>query len=117
MSATTLSRGWIPQTADKMVIGQGELQLEPITEQGLADSLIVESSLERVAVFTHGYLPLTLHDITHMRRVMTRSRARRGVLFVFQDTVVTGPVSLLSGLSKIEIVQLCAHDAALPSHS
>ena len=100
------SRGWIPQTAKKMVIGQDDLQLEPITAQGLSDGLVVQSSLERIVVFTHNHPQLLLSDISHLRRVLTRAHASRAVLFVQRDLLIASPVSLLATLSKIEIVRL-----------
>ncbi|MGH7231022.1 MAG: hypothetical protein ACREJU_06635 [Nitrospiraceae bacterium] len=107
MSATlALSRGWLPQTADKMAISQNEFQLEPIADTRPADGIVVQSSLERVAVFTHNQPQLSLSDISHMRRVRARSHARRAVLFVRKDLAVASSVSLLATLSKIEIVQI-----------
>jgi hypothetical protein len=99
------SRGWIPQTADKMVIGQDDLQLESITAQGLSDGLIVQSSLERIVVFTLNHPHLLLSDISHLRRVLSRAHASRAILFVRKDLLITSPVSLLATLSKIEIVR------------
>ena len=114
MSATiAFSRGWLPQTADKMVIGRSELQLEPIADQGQAEGLIVESPLERVAVFTHHHPELTVSEISRMRRMLIRSRARRAVLFIRRNLAVDSSVCLLASLSKIEIIRIDVEDADL----
>jgi hypothetical protein len=107
MSTTTvISRGWIPQTADRMVVGKDDLHLEPILGDGPHNGLIVQSSLERVAVFTHNHARLSLSDIGGLRRMKTRAQARRALLLVPQDLIVESAVALLATLSKIEIIRI-----------
>ena len=75
-------------------------------ETGHADGMLVESLLERIAIFVHAQDSLSLSDLSHVRRVMARAQARRAYLFVLATTAVQKPVELLATLSKIRIVRV-----------
>ena len=85
-----------------------ESHLEPIfdRENGRQDGLLVESSLERVVVFAREQEALSLSDVSYVRRAMTRTQARRALLYVAAGTSIANAVMLLATLSKIEIVRL-----------
>ena len=73
--------------------------------QGLSDGLVVQSSLERIVVFTHNHPQLLLSDISHLRRVLhAPMRVGRSSLCreIFSSQALR---SLLATLSKIEIVR------------
>jgi hypothetical protein len=83
-------------------------RVEPIRapDGGPQDGLLVESALERVAVFRRRGTALSLEDITAFRRRMHQAQARRALLCVPADMPIANPVMLLATLSKIEIVRL-----------
>ncbi|MBI4401568.1 MAG: hypothetical protein HY581_08045 [Nitrospirae bacterium] len=100
----------VSQIASKAVAGVDESRTEPVIDRdnGRQDGLLVESSLERVVVFSRKQATLSLSDISHLRRMMARAQARRALLYVPLETTVSNPVMLLATLSKIEIVRLAA---------
>ena len=82
--------------------------IEPIFDQenGRQDGLLVESTLERVVVIAREQETLSLSDVSYVRRAMTRTQARRALLYVAMGTSIANAVMLLATLSKIEIVRL-----------
>lgn len=98
----------VSRMASKTVAGVDESRVEPIfdSEKGRQDGLLVESSLERVVVFAREQEALSLSDVSYVRRVMTRTQARRALLYVPVGTSIPNAVMLLATLSKIEIVRL-----------
>ncbi len=113
---TTLARfeEVLPEIARKAVCGDDEPRMEPLLDPngGRESGLLVETSLERVVVTGWGEPTLSLADVSHVRRMMIRVHARRGILCVPLWIVIPNPVMLLATLSKIEIVRLAAgwHD-------
>jgi hypothetical protein len=99
-----LSDEWIPQ-ATKAVGGMEELRVEPIWNNGHVDGLLLQSSLERVAVFTWKDRSVSLADVSRLRKAMTRAQARRALVYVPKEIAIASPVILLATLSKIEIVR------------
>jgi len=83
-------------------------RMEPIfdRENGRQDGLLVEASLERVVVFAREQEVLSLSDVSYVRRAMTRTQARRALLYVAAGTSIANAVMLLATLSKNEIVRL-----------
>ena len=95
--------------------GQGsglgsESRLEPIIDSlsGRQRGLLLESPFERVAVFSRETRELRLHDISEVRKLLVRAKARRALLYVPIHTVVHNDVRLLATLSKIEVVRFSA---------
>ena len=78
----------------------------PDREPGGHDGLLVQSALERVAVFTTRADELTLADVSALRRRMRDAQARRGLLCVPTNMRIPSPVMLLATLSKIEVIKL-----------
>ena len=85
-------------------IGKEGVQFEPIIEDGIYHGMLVQSPLERVALFSWKRIDLTLSDITRLRQALIRFRARRALLYVPADIVIPSCVRLLATLSKIVIV-------------
>jgi hypothetical protein len=67
--------------------------------------MLVQSPLERVALFSWKRMILTLSDISHLRQALTRCHARRAVLYVSADIPIPSAFMLLATLSKIAIVR------------
>lgn len=95
--------------------GQGsgwgdESRLEPIIDalSGRQRGLLLESPCERVAVFSRERRELGLNDVSDVRKLMVRAKARRSLLYVPIQTMVPNAVRLLATLSKIEIVRYSA---------
>lgn len=97
-----------PHVATKAVTESDESRVEPIInpEDGREEGVLVQSSLERVAVFVRKQAELTLADVTHLRRAMRRVQARRSLLCVPTSMTIPNPVLLLATLSKIEVIRL-----------
>jgi hypothetical protein len=89
--------------------------MEPLLdlERGSGDGFLIESSLERVVVVGQDRPILSLADVSYVRRMMIRARARRGLLYVPVWTTIPNPVRLLATLSKIEIIRLAVESHAL----
>ncbi|HTK88074.1 MAG TPA: hypothetical protein VL329_10095 [Nitrospiraceae bacterium] len=81
------------------------VQFEPIIEDGMYHGMLVQSALERVALFSWKRMILTLTDISHFRQALTRFQARRAVLYVSADLHIPSSFILLATLSKIAIVR------------
>lgn len=98
----------VSQLASRAVAGLEESKVEPVIdrENGQQDGFLVELPLERVILVSREQQALSLSDVSHVRRVMTRAHARRAVLYVPVETTISNPVMLLATLSKIQIVHL-----------
>jgi hypothetical protein len=81
------------------------VQFEPIIEGGIYHGMLVQSALERVALFSWKRMILTLTDISHFRQALTRFQAQRAVLYVSADLHIPSSFILLATLSKIAIVR------------
>jgi hypothetical protein len=88
----------------------GESRLEPIIDglSGRQRGLLLELPCERVAVFSRETPVLRLHDVSEIRKLLMRAKARRALLYVPIRTLVPNDVRLLATLSKIEIVRFSA---------
>ena len=87
------------------VIETDTVEFEPIIEDGIYHGMLVQSPLERVALFNWKRITITLSDITRLRRALTRFQARRAVLYVSADIQIPSAFTLLATLSKIAIVR------------
>jgi hypothetical protein len=87
------------------IIEAETVQFESIIEGGIYHSMLVQSALERVALFSWKRMILTLTDISHFRQALTRFQARRAVLYVSADLHIPSSFILLATLSKIAIVR------------
>ena len=98
----------MPEVAAKACwIGDGsQVQRLPDREHGRHDGLVVQSALERVAVFTTHEDELTLADVSSLRRRMREAQARRALVCVPTNMSIPSPVMLLATLSKIEVIRL-----------
>ena len=76
------------------------------SETGETDGLLLESLLERVAVFVRAQDTLSLADVSSLRRTMAQGQARRADLYVLMSTTIQKPVMLLATLSKIRILRV-----------
>lgn len=85
--------------------GTETVRFEPIIEDGVYHGMLVQSPLERVALFNWKRINLTLSDITRLRQAVTRFQARRAVLYVSRDILIPSSFTLLATLSKIAIVR------------
>ena len=94
--------------------GVDESRTEPIIDRnnGQWNGLLVETSLERVAVFCRELESLALADVSQVRHTMIHAQARRALLYVPGKTTISNPVMLLATLSKIQIVRLAEEDPA-----
>lgn len=117
MSTTTAAFGEVlTQVARRAVCSDDdESRMEPLLDpdRGREDGLLIESSLERVVVLGRDGPILSLADVSYVRRMMIRARARRGLLYVPAWTTIPNPVRLLATLSKIEIIRLAVESHAL----
>jgi hypothetical protein len=84
--------------------------MEPLRDpsNGQEDGFLIESGCGRMVVTGRDEPVLSLADVSRVRQMMVRARARRGLLYVPVRTVVANPVMLLATLSKIEIVRMAA---------
>ena len=80
------------------------VQFEPIIDDGIYHGMLVQSPLERVALFSWKRITLTLSDITRLRQALIRFRGRRAVLYVSADIQIPSSITLFATLSKIAIV-------------
>ncbi|HEX3203660.1 MAG TPA: hypothetical protein VHQ67_02835 [Nitrospiraceae bacterium] len=87
------------------VVGRDEVRFEAIVDNGHEQGVLVESPLERVALFIWREPSLRLSDISRLRWIMRRIQARRAVLYVPIGITVPGPVSLMAALSKIAMTR------------
>lgn len=75
-------------------------------DTGEPEGMLVDSLLERVAIFVRAQDSLSLADISALRRTLARAQARRAYLYVLMTTSIQKPVMLLATLSKIRIVRV-----------
>lgn len=94
--------------------GEGA-RVEPLInpETGQTDGMLVESFLERIALFFRAQGSLSLADISQVRRAMARGQARRAYLYVLANTSIQNPVMLLATLSKIRIIRVEVPDPGM----
>lgn len=85
--------------------------IDPATSQ--REGVVLESVLERVAVFQRVQDSLSLADISHMRRAMARAQVPRAYLYIPLTAEIQKPVQLLATLSKIRIVRVEAPELEL----
>ena len=81
------------------------VRFESIIADGLYHGMLVQSPLERVALFSWKRIDLTLLDLTCLRHAITRFQARRAVLYVPADIPIPSSLMLLATLSKIAVVR------------
>ena len=81
------------------------VRFESIIGDGLYHGMLVQSPLERVALFSWKRVDLTLSDLTCLRHVLTRFQARRAVLYVPADILIPSSLLLLATLSKIAVIR------------
>lgn len=105
MSVRTFLADESEHTATSDLIEAETVRFEPIIEDGIYHGMLVQSPLERVALFNWKRIDFTLTDITCLRKVLTRFQARRAVLYVSSDLHIPSSFILLATLSKIAIVR------------
>ena len=105
MSVRSLHAGHSQRIGPSVLIGTEPVQFEPIIEGGIYHGMLVQSSLERVALFNWRRINFTLSDITRLRQALIRFQARRAVLYVSADIQIPSSFMLLATLSKIAIVR------------
>ena len=98
----------LPKIAASSVGHDVDSHVEPIIDPatGRELGLLVESELERVVIARRDQPEVALEDVSRIRQILVRVRARRGLLCVPIDAVIPNPVMLLATLSRIEIVRL-----------
>ncbi len=98
----------VSQVANRTVQGSEGTRTEPLLnpDSGQPEGMLMESLLERVAIFVRAQDSLSLDDISYVRRSMARAQARRAYLYVLSETNVQQPIMLLATLSKIQIVRV-----------
>ena len=98
----------LPRIAEKGVGRDFDSHVEPLIDpsNGQQAGLLVESVFERVVVVKRDQPEVSLEDVSRMRQMIVRVRARRGLLCVPVDAMIPNPVMLLATLSRIEIVRL-----------
>ncbi|MGH7256373.1 MAG: hypothetical protein ACREI3_11405 [Nitrospirales bacterium] len=103
----------VSEIARQNFSGSDVMRMEPVSDPvtGEVDGLLVESSLERVVVFSRTPDLLSLGEISRLRRALGRVQARRALLYVPGHTIVTSSVMLLATLSKIKIVRLAVAES------
>lgn len=106
-SAPVLEEVVAQMTTRRLDAGEGA-RVEPLInpETGQPDGMLLESFLERVALFFRAQDSLSLADISQLRRAMARGQARRAYLYVLTNTYIQNPVMLLATLSKIRIIRV-----------
>ncbi len=105
MSITSFYAGPSESRSASDVIEADTVEFEPIIEDGIYHGMLVQSPLERVALFNWKRVTITLSDITRLRRALTRFQVRRAVLYVSADIQIPSALTLLATLSKIVIVR------------
>lgn len=100
----------LPYLAGRGVCQDAESRMEPLVDpnDGREAGLLIESPFGRLVVTKRDEPVLSLGDVSHVRQMMIRARARRALLYVPLQTTIANPVMLLATLSKIEIVRLAA---------
>lgn len=100
----------LAQVARRAIPAVNAPLMEPILDprQGCEEGLLIESPLERVVLAGRDLPTLSPADVSQVRRMMIRARARRGLLCVPVWTAIPNPVMLLATLSRIEIIRLGA---------
>ncbi|MEP6888929.1 MAG: hypothetical protein ABI945_11510 [Nitrospirales bacterium] len=105
MRVRTFHVGHSQHIGPSVLIGTETVQFEPIIEDGIYHGMLVQSPLERVALFNWKRIHFTLSDITRLRQARTRFQARRAVLYMSADIQIPSSFMLLASLSKIAIVR------------
>lgn len=105
MSLRPFHAGHAQNGGPSWLIGTEPVRFEPIIEDGIYHGILVQSPLERVALFIWKRINFTLSDITCLRQARTRFQARRAVLYVSADIQIPSSFTLLATLSKIAIVR------------
>ncbi len=105
----------VSRVSDRTVEGGEGTRIEPILDpqSGQPEGMVMESLLERVAIFVRAQDSLSLDDISHVRRSMARAHARRADVYVLTKTNVQKPIMLLATLSKIRIVRVDRPESVL----
>ena len=100
----------LPRITEKTAGHDSESHVEIIHDpsNGQEAGLLVESEFERVVVAKREQPQLSLDDVSRVRQMIVRARARRGLLCVPLDATIPNPVMLLATLSRIEIIRLGA---------
>jgi hypothetical protein len=98
----------LPHLASHGIHQDDEPRMEPLLDPGSGeeDGILLEAGFGRMVVVRRDEPVLSLRGVSHVRQMMVRARARRALLYVPLQTVVTNPVMLLATLSHIEIVRL-----------
>ena len=98
----------LPGIAAGSVGHDGNSRVEPIIDpaNGREMGVLVESEFERVVIARRDQPEVSLEDVSGVRQMIVRARARRGLLCVPIEAVIPNPVMLLATLSRIEIVRL-----------
>lgn len=98
----------LPRIPEKNVRHGSDSHVEVISDPstGQEAGLLVESVFERVVIAKRDRPELSLEDISHVRQMIVRARARRGLLCVPVQATIPNPVMLLATLSRIEIIRL-----------
>lgn len=81
------------------------VRFESIIGEGFYHGMLVQSPVERVALFSWKRMILTLSDISYLRQALTRCRAGRAILYVSADIPIPSAFMLLATLSKIAVVR------------
>jgi hypothetical protein len=105
MSATILFSDRNALYAPTALVGSDDLRIETLDADD-AEGVLIESSLERIAVFSWNEDRLSLADVGRLRRTTARVHARRAIVYVRKDAELSIPVLLLATLSKMEILRL-----------
>ena len=115
MQSTLVLDELVSQVADRTVGGSEGTRTEPILnpDSGQPEGVLMESLLERVAIFVRAQDSLSLDDVSHVRRSMARAQARRAYIYVLASTNVQKPIMLLATLSKIRIVRVDTPETVL----
>jgi hypothetical protein len=105
MSVRTTHAGHSQHRVPSVLVRTDPVRFEPIIEDGIYHGMLVQSPLERVALFMWKRINFTLSDITRLRQALTRFQARRAILYVSADIQIPSSFTLLATLSKIAIVR------------
>ena len=83
-------------------------QIKPLInpDTGRPDGALVESLIERVAVFGRNKETLSIADVSYFKRALAKNQARRGYVYVQEGMAIEKSVMLLATLSHIRIVRL-----------
>jgi hypothetical protein len=98
----------LPHLAHHGIHQDDEPRMERLRDPGTGeeDGLLLEAGFGRMVVVRRDEPVLSLRDVSHIRQMMVRARARRALLYVPLQAAIANPVMLLATLSHIEIVRL-----------